>query len=160
MTVLSADERKETISVHKEEPPRLRNGKLSHKRILDQRLSEAEGKVMAEFPVMKPSGRAGRIDIHVRADDILAAVVEIKDSDWDAMTMQAVRRNANRYARQVWEYAEAALAAGNQVAPGIEFTKKPLDADRLRLVETVFDKRGIQVVWNDESVEDQKNRKK
>jgi len=80
------------------EPDRLRRGKAFHRKVQDDWKDTAEGKVWPEKPVTKPSGRPGRIDVHVQADEELVAVVEIKNSDSDAMTPQAVRRNAKRYA--------------------------------------------------------------
>lgn len=47
----------------------------------------AQGGVTCELGVTKPSGRRGRIDVHVDAGGDLVAVVEFKDSDFDRMTL-------------------------------------------------------------------------
>ena len=119
----------------------------------------AAGIVSREKAVTKPGGRAGRIDIHVDADDQLTAVVEIKHSDWDAMKPEAVRRNAKRYARQVWDYIESQLAEGREVSPGIIFPTRPHTPGRLEEIEQLFDEEGIPVVWQDESIDDLRGRK-
>ncbi len=80
------------------EPDRLRRGKAVHQEIQDECEATVEGDVWPEKPITKSGGRPGRIDVHVQADEGLVAVVEIKNSDWDAMTPKAVRRNAKRYA--------------------------------------------------------------
>ncbi|MBN1273446.1 MAG: hypothetical protein JXB26_14355 [Candidatus Aminicenantes bacterium] len=93
--------------------------------------------------------------------DNLVAVVEIKASDWDRMKPAAVRRNAMRQARQIWSYIDAQIELeGKEVSPGVIFPKHPSDPKRLERIEEIFNDRGIQVVWHDESVEDLKKRKK
>ncbi|MGB2983412.1 MAG: hypothetical protein WBC63_06060 [Candidatus Bipolaricaulia bacterium] len=134
----------------KPEPDRLRRGKAVHDQIQQEWEAEAQGDVTREKGVTKPSGSRGRIDIHVQADEGLAAVVEVKNSDWDAMSPKAVQRNAKRYARQIWSYIEAELEEGNEVSPGITFPKRPETAGRLEEIEKLFDDEGIPVVWQDE----------
>ena len=140
------------------EPDRLRRGKALHRKVQDNWKDTAEGKVWPEKPITKPSGRTGRIDIHVQADEELVAVVEIKNSDWDAMTPQAVRRNAKRYARQLWNYIEAEIEDKFQVSPGIVFPTRPKTEGRLAEIERLFDEEGIPVVWEDETIEERKAR--
>ena len=137
----------------KREPKRLRDGKKVHKLIQAEWTTDAyhKDKVIPEKPLVKPNGRPGRMDIHVNveADEKLSAIVEIKDSNWDIMTLKAVRRNARRYARQVWNYIEAELDSGKEVSPGIEFSRTPRDSERTQLIESIFDEYSIPVVWND-----------
>lgn len=144
---------------HKE-PSRLRNGKAFHIEIQEDWDQTAQGKVSPEEPITKPSGRKGRIDIHVETIvENLVAVVEIKASDWNAMKDNAaVRRNVNRQARQIWDYIESQLAEGLDVSPGVIFPERPRDAERKRLIEALFDEQGIPVVWEDEAIGDQKDR--
>ena len=121
--------------------------------------NKAEGvKIVREKAVTKPSGRKGRIDVFVNVDGNLMAVVEAKCTDWNKMTHQAVRRNVNRYANQIWDYIESQLRIGNDVSPGIIFPHKPNNQERLKLVEALFDERGVPVVWNDESIRERKAR--
>jgi hypothetical protein len=144
--------------MRKSEPDRLRRGKHVHREVQDEWENLAEGDVWPEKPITKPSGRSGRIDIHVQADEGLMAVVEIKNSDWDAMTPKAVRRNVKRYARQLWNYIEAEIAHGFQVSPGIVFPRSPKIEGRLSEIERLFDEEGIPVVWDDETIEQRKSR--
>ena len=142
-----------------QEPLRLKRGKRFHTSVQAEWEDAAAGVVSREKAVTKLNGRTGRIDIYVEADDALAAVVEIKHSDWDAMTPEAVRCNAKRYARQVWNYIESQLEEGKKVSPGVIFPVRPLTPGRLEQVERLFDEEGIPVVWQDESIEDLRNRK-
>jgi len=142
----------------KEEPKPLRRGKKFHKKIQKEWHVSAEGDVKTEKSVIKPGGRRGRMDIFVKSDDKLVGVAEIKASDWDAMTPTAVRRNAKRQARQIWDYIESQLEQGKEVSPGIIFPKRPKDPERMKLVEELFEDEGIPVVWEDESIAERKAR--
>lgn len=136
----------------REEPRRLQKGKALHKEIQEDWKQTAEGEVTPEEPIIKPSGRRGRMDIHVDTEvDDLVAVIEIKASDWDAMKDEAtVRRNVNRQTRQIWDYIESQLEKGLDVSPGVIFPERPRDTNRLKLIEELFDEQGIPVVWEDE----------
>lgn len=140
------------------EPDRLKRGKAFHAKVQADWKSTAEGLVNTEKTIAKPSGRVGRIDIHVDADEQLVAVVEIKASDWDAMTDKAVRRNVKRHARQVWQYIQSQLAAAKEVSPGIIFSQRPSDPKRLATIEALFDAEDIPVAWEDESISERRNR--
>ncbi len=139
------------------EPERLKRGKGFHKKIQAQWESEAEGSVFSERWVIKKTGRNGRVDIFVNDDDPdgCIAIVEIKASDWDIMTKQAVMRNIRRQIRQVWGYIESQIDGENyvstgerkSVSPGILFPTKPKDVERLKLIERLFIEEGIVVVW-------------
>ena len=99
------------------------------------------------------------MDIFVNVtDDELVAIAEIKASDWDRMTPQAVRRNVSRQARQLFKYIDSYLNSGKDVSPGIIFSHRPKDPERMKLVEQLFDEEGIPVVWDDESMEELKKR--
>ena len=141
------------------EPSRLKKGKAFHKSLQDNWPETKQEKVKAEKQITKPSGRKGRIDIHVETEvENLTAVVEIKASDWDAMKDSAVRRNVSRQARQIWDYIESQLEKGLDVSPGIIFPAKPSDPERMALIEELLDQEGIPVVWEDESSEERKAR--
>ena len=147
---------------NKREPERLAHGKRIHRKIQDDWHKTAQGKVEDEEEIVKLSGRKGRIDIFVDASDEndkdLVAIVEIKASDWDSMTLRAVRRNVGRYANQIWNYIESQLEQGKDVSPGIIFSERPKDPERLKLIEQLFDKLGIPVVWEDETIKERKAR--
>jgi hypothetical protein len=70
------------------------------------------------------------------------------------MAPKAVRRNAKRYARQLWDYIEAEIEDGFQVSPGIVFPTKPKTDGRLAEIERLFEDDGIPVVWESETVEE------
>lgn len=150
-------------------PERLRRGKAFHKKIQKDWEKTAEGHVSVEETVSKSAGRdsgkgrMGRIDLHVDDSDV-AAVVEIKHSDWDRMTMAALRRNVRRQIRQIWQYIESQLHPTDptirpkDVSPGVVFPKRPRSKQRMRLIEMMFEEEGIPVVWDDESVVERKER--
>ena len=142
----------------KKEPYQLRRGKTFHKKVQKEWLHKADGDVMREKELIKPSGRKGRMDIYVSCDNTLVAVVEIKASDWDKMTLKAVHRNVNRQAKQIWSYIESQLKQKKEVSPGIIFPKRPKNIDRMVLIEQLFEEHGIPVVWEDESIEVRKKR--
>ena len=77
---------------------RLRKGNIFHKKIQKSWGKEAQGKVKPERPCVKPSGKKGRMDIHVEFEDEdkLVSCVEIKNTDWNRMTEQSIRRNVKR----------------------------------------------------------------
>ncbi len=140
------------------EPKQLRRGKAFHKEVQSDWEATAEGDIDTESAVTKPSGRSGRIDIFVVADDDIAAVVEIKASDWDRMTDKAVARNVRRQIRQIWSYIEPKLEEGATVCPGVIFQARPASAERLVLIEHLFEEEGISVVWEDETIDERKAR--
>jgi hypothetical protein len=140
------------------EPRRLRQGKEVHKRIQREWHRSAEGSVTDEKRVTKPSGRKGRIDIFVASNETLVAVAEVKCSDWDGMTLAAVRRNVRRQACQIWDYIESQLHLEKDVSPGIIFPKLPKDLHHMKLVKQLFNEEGITVVWEDETCTKRKAR--
>ncbi len=122
-------------------------------------LNTAEGKILIEKAITKPTGRKGRIDIFVDDDgDKLVAVAEVKASDWDKMKDSAVRRNVRRQIKQIWDYIESQLKMKKDVSPGIIFPKRPKDQERMRLIEEMFEEEGIPVVWQNETIEERKAR--
>jgi len=44
------------------------------------------------------------------------------------------------------------------VSPGIIFTKRPKEQERMKLIEKIFEQEGIPVVWQDETIEERKAR--
>jgi hypothetical protein len=144
------------MATKRNEPERLKRGKAFHKVVQESWRRQAQGAVEAEKATDVAGGRKGRIDIgvdlgHGRG---ASALVEIKNSDWDAMTDRAVRRNVRRQIRQVWKYIEAQPNEADGVCPGIVFPRRPRDPGRLRLIEEMFLGEGIVAVWEDESAEE------
>jgi Holliday junction resolvase-like predicted endonuclease len=140
------------------EPISLKKGKEFHKIIQKEWLNTAEGIINPEKIITKPSGKTGRIDIFVKSNEKLVAVVEIKNSNWNSMTKKNVIRNVNRQANQIWDYIESQLKLKKEVSPGIIFPKRPRDKNRMILIEGLFEERGISVVWEDESITECKAR--
>ena len=139
------------------EPKRLEKGKIYHKEVQSDWKENAEGIIKTEKNIVKPDGKIGRIDIHIKADNKLVAVVEIKNSNWDKMTIGAVKRNVKRQTKQVWDYINSQLEY-KDISPGIIFPKKPKNPSRLNLIEKLFGKQSISVVWEDETIEKRKDR--
>jgi len=150
--------RKVRKSAKMREPKQLVRGKEFHKKLQDDWLKTAQGEVKHEEGIIKPSGRKGRIDIFANADDNEVAVVEIKASDWDSMTLKALRRNVSRQAGQIWDYIEYQLEQSKDVSPGVIFPNRTKDPKRMELIEKLFDEHGIPVVWEDESIDERKAR--
>jgi len=149
------------------EPERLRQGKAFHKKVQKDWRQNAEGDVRVEKAISKPpklaarKPRTGRVDVYVDDGDMVA-VMEIKCSDWDRMTLRAVNRNVRRQIRQIWDYIESQLhtkdpsTTARDVCPGVTFPKRPTSKERLNVIERLFEKEGIPVVWDDESIEERK----
>lgn len=76
---------------------------------------------------------------------------EIKNTNWDRIDEKRIRANVNKQASQVWDYIESELKKGRDVSPGIIFPKKPKSMQKLNLIETLFEEKGIPVVWMNES---------
>ena len=146
------------MNVRIHEPRQLFKGKGFHKKIQKVWHKNAEGDVKTEKWMIKPSERKGRMDVFVKSDDALVAIAEIKCSDWDAMTPIAVRKNVMRQVNQVWDYIESQLNLGKDVSPGVIFPNRPKNPNRINLIEDLFNGRGIQVVWEDESIQEGKAR--
>ncbi len=139
------------------EPTQLRRGKAFHKKVQTDWLNTAEGRILIEKAITKPTGRKGRIDIFVDDDgDKLVAVAEVKASDWDKMTDSAVRRNVIRQIKQIWDYIDSQIKTKKDVSPGVIFPKRPKDKARMKLIEDMFEEEGIPVVWQDETIEERK----
>ena len=146
------------VSGKNSEPGRLRGGKAFHRKVQADWKADAEGDVQIELTSKMPGKKPGRLDVFVSENGSgLRAIVEIKDSDWDKMTPQAVRRNVKRQARQIWRYIELQTTIDG-ICPGIVFPKRPKDPERLKRIEQLFEDEGIPVVWEDESVAERKAR--
>jgi hypothetical protein len=128
-----------------------------HGKVQAEWRARAEGRVESEKPVRGAAGRRGRMDVFVDAGGA-KALVEIKNTDWDAQTGEAVRRNVLRQARQVWRYVESQPNGGEGVCPGIVFPRRPANSGRLRAVDALFSEQGMAVSWEDETVEERKAR--
>ena len=141
------------------EPCQLKRGKAFHRKMQADWLSTAEGRILIEKAITKPSGRKGRIDIFVDDDgNKLVAVAEVKASDWDKMTESAVRRNVRRQIKQIWDYIDSQLSEKKEVSPGIIFPHHPKDKARMKQIEDMFEQEGIPVVWQNETIEERKAR--
>jgi len=140
------------------EPLRLSKGKRFHRDVQEEWKKTAEGEIRPEQNVVRQGGRNGRVDILVDPQESIVAVVEIKRSVWDKMKEENVRRNVKRQIRQVWSYIESQLEVGKEVCPGIIFHKRPMTPGRLEYIESLFKEEGIAVVWQDETIDELKNR--
>lgn len=146
------------MSEKRPEPKRLREGKAFHEKVQADWHARAQGDVQTEMTVKKDGCRTGRLDVFVFEDGSeVRAVVEIKHSDWDKMTPQAVRRNVQRQIRQIWRYIDLQPTLDG-ICPGVVFPRRPSDPKRLELIEHMFEEEGVSVVWEDESIEERKAR--
>lgn len=93
----------------KGEPSRLGHGRVFHAALQREWCHAVKEPVTAEKGIRKPSGRKGRIDVFVDDGRGSVSVVELKDTNWNAMTLSAVKRNVGRQCRQVWSYMTPSL---------------------------------------------------
>jgi hypothetical protein len=101
------------------EPQRLVRGKAFHVSVQEEWLADTFGAESIAIKEHPPSLQRGRIDVRmIDPDEPMAFVVELKDSDFDAMTEVRVRRNVARNRLQVSRYGETLLNIPNN---GIEF---------------------------------------
>jgi hypothetical protein len=145
---------KESFPMTKE-PPILKNGKQFHEFVQEKWSKTADGNVRIEEVVPKSNKRKGRADIFVEEiGDYLVSIVEIKNTDWNKIKPENIRRNVKRQARQLWEYIEFQTdSKGKSVSPGIIYPKIPTDLEKLKLIELILEGECIQVVWENESIE-------
>ena len=150
----------ERFRVESHEPRQLRRGKAFHKTIQQEwRATAIDGEPHSERTIRRLNGRYGRVDVLVEELGDMVSVIEIKCTDWDRMTEANVVRNVKRQIRQIWTYVEAELELyGCDVCPGVIFPKLPRSAERLGLIETMFNSEGIQVVWHNEGWDQLKKR--
>ena len=150
------------MKTKRNEPEQLHKGKKFHKNIQEDWITTAEGDVAVEREVIRKNEKKGRVDIYINDEDMVA-VVEIKNSDWDLMTTKNLKRNIRRQIRQIWSYIESQIEGIGKddvkdVCPGVIFPKRPENAETLNLIEELFNEEGIQVVWQDESLDERKAR--
>jgi hypothetical protein len=141
---------------NKREPDILKKGKEFHKLIQKEWLATAkDGVPKPEQSLTKLNGRRGRVDIFIdEIDKDFISIVEIKGTDWDRIKPANIRRNVKRHIRQLWGYIDSQLEGlGMSVCAGIIFPKLPRDYDRLKLIESMFEEEGIQVAWQNETLE-------
>lgn len=145
-----------------QEPFILRNGKEFHKQVQEEWSKTAAGHVKIEEGVSKLDKSKGRADIFV--DEIgedFVSIVEIKNTDWDKIKPENIRRNVKRQARQLLDYIEFQTDSnGRSVSPGIIYPKIPKDPEKLKLIESILEGECIQVVWENESIDSVRQRMK
>jgi hypothetical protein len=141
------------------EPARLTEGKDFHNEVArDFVRTSAEGTVRYDRPINLVSQRVGRPDIwiaftydEVGADRTVEGgveVVEVKNTNWDAVATSKLRRYILDQSRQLWKYLLVALDS-RQFAAGatVLFPRKPVSLLRQRVIEVLFAERGIKVHW-------------
>ena len=143
-----------------QEPAILKKGKRFHKRVQIKWAITAGGLIKTEENVPKLDNKKGRADIFVEEiGDDLVSIVEIKNTDWDNIKIENIRRNVKRQARQIWGYIEYQTNSREvSVSPGIIFPNVPKDQERLKLIESLFDQECVQVVWESESIDEVRTR--
>jgi hypothetical protein len=142
------------------EPLALRRGKAFHRQVQAEWLAETkDGKPCPERTIKRLNGRRGRVDLLIEELGGFVSVIEIKATDWDRMAERNIKRNVRRQIRQLWGYIDAELEIyGMQVCPGIIFPTLPSESHRLAMIESMFNDEGIQVVWQNETIDEVKQR--
>jgi hypothetical protein len=141
------------------EPDPLRMGKAFGTRVaVEYPEGMVDGTARPEVRVTLTSGRRGRVDLLLRAEEEgrpLLVVVEVKSTDWDARAPHRVLPNLSRHARQVWGYLDAYMPrvdagelAGLQAA--LVYPRRPSHPGRAELIEETLGSQGISVLFYDE----------
>ena len=87
---------------------------------------EVEGlRITFERGPILQKGNKGRIDILIEEHDESRSIVEVKATDWDAMTVHRIRPNVLRHARQLMKYVYPFWERGIDVCPGIAYPRAP-----------------------------------
>ncbi len=137
------------------EPHVLKRGKAFHKHVQKEWNDTInDGEPHNEKSIEKLSGRGGRIDVFVDGMDELYSVVEIKSTNWDRIKPENISRNVRRHIRQIFDYVDAVMHKKDVgVSPGVVYPSLPSDQAVLDKIEAMFNEEGIQVVWQNESME-------
>jgi hypothetical protein len=146
-----------SLTIMAREQSLLKKGKQFHKLVQYKLSLTADGHVKSEENVSLDvnDNKKGRVDIFVEEIGVnLVSIVEIKNTDWNKIKPENIQRNVKRQARQIWKYIEYQTdLVGKEVSPGIIFPKLPMDPERLKLIESIFEDEWIQVVWENESID-------
>jgi hypothetical protein len=94
------------------------------------------------------SSKRGRIDIKIDENDGSVTIIEIKSTNWDALSQHRIRCTSQHHARQLWRYInDYLLNQSMDVCAGIIYENEPNNRQVGILVEQVLNDQGIQVVW-------------
>jgi hypothetical protein len=104
-------------------------------------------------------GRYGRVDLLVvpSGDERMAVVVEVKNTDWDALRAERVRPNLRAHLRQLQKYLDVAVAqmeegGGWQSVVGVlVYPRRPTDPARSEMLANIVDAEALTIVWHDET---------
>jgi hypothetical protein len=142
----------------KNEPERLVRGKAFHSRVQEEWLAATFGSALSEQPTVDNQHRlsfpAGRMDVRmIDPDEPMAFVVELKYSDFGAMTDVRVRRNVARNRLQVSKYGETLLNVPDNgiefVCLAIVYSTEPKDSDRRDWIERYLGEYMTATYWHD-----------
>lgn len=83
---------------------------------------------------------------------IFEVVIEVKNTDWDAMAAARVAPNLARHRRQIWGYLEPRLERVDmgelaRVLAALVYPRRPLRPARLEQVEASLGSYGITALW-------------
>lgn len=108
----------------------------------------ATGVAELVWPLMRPKGR---LDLHVLPlnDERMLVIIEIKNSDWDAIR---TRPNVQRHLRQLQRYLDDAideLLGGDwdSVVGVLLYNRRPADPAKLAVIDELAAAQAIDVVW-------------
>jgi hypothetical protein len=95
------------------------------------------------------AGGTGRVDVVAHQDDGTKVVVEVKATNWDAMSDHRVRPNVLRHIRQLMRYVNHFVDQGIGVHPALVYRHSPCSAERKREIEEIGIEACVEVVWRD-----------
>lgn len=145
---------------------RLRRGIAFHHRVQTAFLTGLMGTDAAPERVLTlVTGRTGRVDLFVipQLDERMAVVVEIKNTDWDALDEHRVRPNIRRHIRQLQNYldtlaegldtglADETLPIWDSIDGALLYPARPVKNGRAQLVETLSEDEALMIVFFDET---------
>jgi hypothetical protein len=138
---------------------RLRAGSAFHRTVQTAFVAGLTGAAASPERVVRlADGKTGRVDLLVLPVEPArtAVVVEVKNTDWDALAPHRVRPNLRAHIRQLQGYLDPLVdemehGAWDAVAGVLLYPRKPIDASRAEVVETVADALALMVVWHDQT---------
>ena len=141
------------------EPEKLKRGKGFHKKIqFEWEVEVKDGIPISEKTITRSNGRKGRMDVIVEELGDYVSIIEIKNTNWEKIKNENIKKNINRQSKQIWTYIEKYINEGIDVCPGIIFPIKPKDSKLLSFIEEQFQENCISIVWDDETILETKKR--
>ena len=139
------------------EPKQLSEGKRFHKLVQEHWRKTNQGGLFLKEKILSTdnkihSSSKKRMDILITDMDNMVAILEIKNTNWDRIHSNNIKRNLNRHQNQLYKYIDEYINSSISVCPGIIYPKRPFK-ELTQFIEEYHEKNGIVVVWfEDENI--------